>query len=660
MEKARPTLSARSLVIIALLGMVALGGGIFFGVNYAVDRAVVVDARDKAQHWADYFLGAMPDLDGLIARGEPTVEQIDIIEAAQKIGDVFRFKLYNTAARQVLVSDDAKKADEGDDVESPDHNDEAAEALETGVPIINISDEHEAGMPPLFVEGYVPIIGDGKSSGVVEVYIDQSGTAELFRTTFAALAVGLAVVAALAFGLPTLAFLFRSRQANEARKKAAFLSQYDTMTGVLNRATFTARLEMTLRKSRADRVKLAIVFFDVDNFKSINDTNGHAAGDELLKHVARALQRPMGSRDLCGRPGGDEFVVLLAGRSADEAAVYIEAVMSAVREPINVNGRTIAGRISGGVYHLERGASAADALHRADVALYQAKTDGRNTYRVFNADMETAMLARRALEARVTEATRSWSFEIYFQPLLHADTQKLAGFEALLRLPDGEGGLISPGVFIPVAETMGLINEIGAWVIREATRIAASWPADLFVAVNLSARQFADGKLIGGVKEALVASGLSPNQLELEVTESMLVENSTMVGAQLKELRELGISIAMDDFGTGYSSLGYLWQFGFDKLKIDRSFISALDEDAAKAREILDTIIVLAHKLGLTVTAEGIETDYHASVLSQLAADHFQGFLYGRPMPATELATVLLKDRLRVTGTRALDDARSA
>jgi diguanylate cyclase (GGDEF)-like protein len=642
MEEPRQHAAARSLVVIALLGMIVLGGGIFFGVNYAVDRAVVVDAQDKAMHWADYFLGAMPDLDRLIASGEPTPAQNEVIEAAQKIGGVFRFKLYDTGARQKLVSDDDATADEDDDEESPGHNDKAAEALERAAPVINISDEHEEGMPPLFVEAYVPIDQGGHSIGVVEVYIDQSRTADLLRTTFAALAVGLAVVAALAFGVPTLAFLFRGRQVSEARRRAAFLAQYDTMTGVLNRATFTTGLEAALRKYKADRGKLAIVFFDVDQFKAINDTHGHAAGDAFLKHVARAIQGATGPLDLCGRPGGDEFVALLKGRSEAEITNFVESVMSAVRQPINVDGRTIAGKISVGIYPVERGATAADALHRADVALYQAKTDGRNTYRVFSPALEAAMNARRALEARVEEATRSKAFEIYFQPLLRAETRKIAGFEALLRLPDGKGGHISPAVFIPVAETMGLINEIGAWVLREATRVAATWPSDLFVAVNLSARQFSDGRLVGEVEAALAASGLKACQLELEVTESMLIENAEMVGTQLRQLKALGVSIAMDDFGTGYSSLGYLWQFGFDKLKIDRSFISALDANDARAREIIDTIIVLAHKLDMTVTAEGIETDYHASVLSQLAADQFQGYLYGRPMPATELAALLI------------------
>jgi diguanylate cyclase (GGDEF)-like protein len=426
------------------------------------------------------------------------------------------------------------------------------------------------------------------------------------------------------------------------------------MTGLLNRSTFNDRLEAQLQEH--DDRPLAVAFLDVDAFKAINDTYGHEAGDEFLKHVARCLTGLAGPDDLVARPGGDEFTVALVGRSAEEAVHYVEQVMQAVHQPIIIRGKTIAGRLSAGIYMVEQGATLADAMHKADLALYQAKTEGRNTYRQFSAAMEAAMLERRALEQLVREATATKSFELHFQPLLHADTKACAGFEALLRLPDGKGGLVSPGEFIPVAESIGLINEIGAWVIEEATRIAASWPKHLFVAVNLSVRQFADGRLIEHVEKALAASGLAAHQLELEVTESMLIDNPERVGSQLRQLRALGISIAMDDFGTGYSSLGYLWQIGFDKLKIDRSFIAALDARDPRAIEIVDTIIMLGHKLDMTVTAEGIETDYHASVLAELACDHFQGYLYGRPPPARDLAAVLLSNRRGI----AEEEARPA
>ncbi|MEQ1899593.1 MAG: bifunctional diguanylate cyclase/phosphodiesterase [Devosia sp.] len=661
MDKPRQVLPVRALGVIAILGMVLLGSSIYFGVNYAVERAVVADAQAKAQQWSDYFLKAMYNVDDLIATGRLDPEQARIVQTAEKLGDVFRFKLYDATARTVLVSDDLTMRGQGTEEEAVDFNAEAAEAIEQGVSAIEIQDgTGKANRPPLYVEAYVPIPGlGGLPRGALEVYLDQTGTAALFRNTFAALAVGLAIVAALAFGLPTLAFLLRSRQASEARKRAEFLAQYDTMTGLLNRAAFTAKLESALRQAKADRQQRTVIFLDVDDFKAINDAHGHAAGDAFLKHVARAIEGPLGRNEACGRPGGDEFIVLLCGRPQAEVVGYIEAIMSAIREPISADGRAIAGRVSAGVYMVERGASLEDAMHRADVALYQAKTDGRNAHRLFTPEMEEAMTTRRALEAQVRAATETKSFEIYFQPLLDARTRRCAGFEALLRLPDGSGGMIAPSVFIPIAEQMGLIAEIGAWVLEEATRIAASWPPELFVAVNLSVKQFAGGKLVDQVNGALQASGLKPSQLELEITESVLIENSEGVGAQLRSLKGLGVSIAMDDFGTGYSSLGYLWQFGFDKLKIDRSFVTALESNDLKAREILDTIIVLGHKLDMTVTAEGIETDHQASVLSSLSADHFQGYLYGKPAPASELAAFILKNQ-QLPDSNTLSEATRA
>ncbi len=566
--------------------------------------------------------------------------QVDVIKAAEKLGDVFRFKLFDLEGGVVLASDEASYEQEPAATRS--HSDSAAEVLRTGRSEIEVKDGiGQQNRPPLYVEAYVPIAeADGTLHGVVEVYIDQTGTADIFRTTFAALTIGLALVAALAFGLPTFAFLFRGRQVSEAKRKVEFLAHHDPMTGLLNRSTFNERLEAGLRGAKGRR--MTVVFLDVDDFKGINDTYGHEAGDEFLKHVARNLAGLAAETDLVARPGGDEFTVALFDRTLEEAVQYVEAAMQAVRQPITLRGKAISGRLSAGIYAVDEKATLADAVHKADIALYQAKIDGRNTHRIFTAEMETRMTARRALEQLVRDATTSKGFELHFQPLLQAETKRCAGFEALLRLPDGKGGLVPPASFIPVAEAMGLINEIGAWVLMEATRVAASWPASCSSRSTSRCASSATATSSSHVKAALAASGIKPAQLELEVTESMLIENADRVGAQLGELQKLGVSIAMDDFGTGYSSLGYLWQFGFDKLKIDRSFVAALDARDPRAREIIDTIIMLGHKLEMTVTAEGIETDYHASVLSELACDHFQGYLYGRPAPARDLAAFLI------------------
>jgi diguanylate cyclase (GGDEF)-like protein len=640
MASRRPGASFRNLIITAVLGMVLFGAGIYFGVNYAVDRAVKMDAEEKAADWADYFIDTMPGIETLVTTGELNPAQIEVISAAEKLGNVFRFKLFDPQGGLVLVSDEIEDAGLAAERE---HSEKAAGVLATGQSNISLNDgTGKKNRPPLYAEAYVPMFGpDREITAVVEVYLDATGTAGRFRDIFALLAIGLSVVAALAFGLPTLAFLLRSKQASEAKQRVEFLAHHDPMTSLPNRANFAEALERRLAEARPGEV--AIAFFDVDDFKAINDSSGHEAGDEYLRHVARAISSCCAPGDLVARLGGDEFTVALFGRDTDEITGAIEAILRTCREPISIRGKSVAGRVSAGIYLAnDPKAGIAEAMHRADIALYQAKIDGGNAWRLFSEEMEISMRARRRLEQMIRDAVAGQEFEIHYQPLLHAETKRCAGFEALLRLPDGEGTFVPPATFIPVAESIGLINEIGKWVIEQATETAANWPGELFVSVNLSVKQFGDGRLLGYVRDALKRSGLKPGQLELEVTESMLMENTESVAAQLGALRQMGISIAMDDFGTGYSSLGYLWQFGFDKLKIDRSFITALDVNDGQARDILDTIIMLGHKLNMTVTAEGIETEHQATVLAALACDHFQGYLYGRPAPAADIPAFLL------------------
>jgi diguanylate cyclase (GGDEF)-like protein len=543
-----------------------------------------------------------------------------------------------------LVSDEAAYASES--ATAREHSAKAAEVLRTGISNVSLNDgTGKKNRPPLYVEAYVPIIdGYGIVRGVVEVYIDQTQTASLFKTTFAALAIGLALVAALTFGLPTMAYLLRSRQVSEARQRVEYLAHYEPMTGLLNRASFTGKLDEALQR-REGGDSLSLVFLDLDDFKSINDSHGHEAGDEFLKHVANCITKLCRETDLVARPGGDEFLLALTGRSQLDAVELVERLMQEIGQPIFIRGKSISAKLSAGIYTVARDADAmADAMHKADVALYQAKLDGRNNYRLFSEDLENNMQARRELEQLIRKAAEQETFELHYQPLVQADNGACVGFEALLRLADGHGGYISPATCIPAIEAMGLINAVGKWVIEEAARTAATWPSHLFVSVNLSVRQFQGDELVGHVKQALAASGLRPKQLELEVTETLLMHNTYANLRQLGELRKLGVAIAMDDFGTGYSSLGYLWQFRFDKLKIDRSFVLALNHYDKKARDIIDTIIMLGHKLEMTVTAEGIETAHQAEVLSALACDHVQGFLYGHPIPASEIALFLLNN----------------
>ncbi len=634
-------------VIVAVFGMVVLGCAVYFGIEAAVNRAVSADADHKARGWAAYFIQHMPNLDELIANGRPDAGQLERIATAEKVGDVFRFKLFDSRGVMTLVSDEAAYASES--ATAREHSAKAAEVLRTGISNVSLNDgTGKKNRPPLYVEAYVPIIdGYGIVRGVVEVYIDQTQMAALFNTTFAVLAIGLALIGAIAFGLPTLAYLRRGSQVSEARQRAEYLAHFDPMTGLLNRASFTGRLDATLQ--RGDGPALTLVLLDLDDFKAINDTHGREAGDDFLKHVANCIKQLCQVNDLVARSGGDEFFIALMGRSAPDAMALVEQLMSDVGQPTLIGGKNISGKLSAGIYMVTRKVdTVADAMNKAEIALYQAKLDGRNTYRVFSWDLENSMRARRALEQLIRNAVDQDKLELHYQPLLLASNGACVGFEALLRLPDGRGGHIPPASCVPVIEAMGLINTVGKWVLEEAARTAATWPSHLFVSVNLSVMQFQGGALVGHVQQALASSGLRPRQLELEVTETLLMQNTDANIKQLGELRMLGVAIAMDDFGTGYSSLGYLWQFRFDKLKIDRSFVLALNHNDKKGRDILDTVITLGHKLEMKVTAEGIENAHQAEVLTSLACDHLQGYFCGLPKPASEVALFLLQN----TGNR--------
>ena len=638
----RTRFSLTKFVVIAAVGMCLLAASVVWGVNLAVDHAVSVDSRARAEDWAKYFIGSLPDLDGLLAAGHLDDQQLSVLSTAAKVGNVFRFKLYNAKGDTILQSDAMTfgKDDEGDHID-----DEAAEVVTSKQSMVSLNDgTRERNMPSLYAEAYVPVLAaNGDLKAIIEAYVDQTKTAAFFKTSFGTLAAALGLGIALAFGIPTLAFLLRTKQAREVKYQAEFLASHDPMTSLLNRRSFTQMLGARIALRSGDEC-LAVVCLDVDDFKTINDGFGHDAGDEFLKHVARSIAVVCQDGDFIARTGGDEFVVALMRQNETEITQAVESIAALVREPISAHGQRVTGRLSAGIYRVETtGESVEDTLQHAGVALYQAKIDGKNAVRLFSETMEVRMRVRRELEELVRDAETFGLFELHYQPLLDAQTKRCAGFEALLRLHDKQGAYVPPMTFIPVAEQIGLIDEIGKWVLEEATRTAALWPEPMFVSVNLSVRQFASGDLVAVVEAALDASGLAANRLELEVTESLLMENTEAVATQLAALKALGVSIAMDDFGTGYSSLAYLWQFGFDKLKIDRSFITALDVDETKAREILDTIVMLAHKLDMKVTAEGIETEAQASILSGLACDQFQGYLYGRPGPASDIAPLLLR-----------------
>ncbi|MFT3855966.1 MAG: bifunctional diguanylate cyclase/phosphodiesterase [Aquabacterium sp.] len=371
---------------------------------------------------------------------------------------------------------------------------------------------------------------------------------------------------------------------------------------------------------------------------------GHAVGDQLLRRVAARLKTCVAEGDLLARLGGDEFA-LLSWRYATqaEASALAERLVMLMSEPCQLDDAMVEVRASVGVAMAPRdGADPQSLLQCADLALYAAKAAGRNTYRFFEHAMGESARARVRLQAELGQALQANQFTLHFQPQTRLDTGEVIGFEALVRWQHSERGLIGPGEFIPVAEETGQIVPLGNWVLREACRVAAKWPRHLRVAVNLSAVQFRSSAVIDLVDEALAESGLAPERLELEITESALIEDHDGAQATLMALRSRGVRVALDDFGTGYSSLAYLKRFPMDKLKIDGMFVRSLDRDQ-DAQAVVTAIISLARALRLDTTAEGIETGEQLVMLKALGCDDVQGFLISRPMPAADISSYLEK-----------------
>ncbi|MGA0532437.1 EAL domain-containing protein [Hansschlegelia sp. KR7-227] len=421
-----------------------------------------------------------------------------------------------------------------------------------------------------------------------------------------------------------------------AEHQIEHMALHDALTGLPNRVLFRQRLTLSVAEAACEGHALAMLACDLDRFKSVNDTRGHLAGDAVLRAVAERLKSVLRAGDTVARLGGDEFAVILARIDRPEEAARIAArLIDLVGQPIDVDGQLTGVGISVGVA-LGQGDPAEQIFKNADMALYRAKAAGRNTYRFFEQGMDAALVARSLLEVDLRDAVRRDAFELHYQPVIALGTGEPCGFEALLRWPHPTRGMISPAEFIPLAEETGLILPLGEWALREACREAAGWPRDIRVAVNVSAVQFQRPGLAQSVIDALDMSGLSPDRLELEITESVLMENAEGAVSSLMRLRALGVRIALDDFGTGYSSLSYLRRFPFNKIKIDRSFIAEIEDQETAA--IVRAIVGLGRRNGAEITAEGVETDRQLELVRQEGCTEVQGFLFSRPL-TSEAAT---------------------
>ena len=423
----------------------------------------------------------------------------------------------------------------------------------------------------------------------------------------------------------------------QAEAKIMHMARHDALTNLPNRVLFRDKMEQALARGE----KLAVMFLDLDRFKGVNDSLGHSIGDALLCAVTERLQRIVSGSDTVARLGGDEFAIVQGNATPAAASELAAQIIDALVEPFDVRGHQVIIGTSIGIALAPSDGSEPDQLLRnADMALYRAKADGRGAYHFFQPEMDAQMQERRRLELDLRRAFAEQQFELHYQPLVDMTTRRVCGFEALLRWNHPERGQVNPDEFVPVAEEIGLITPLGEWVLKQACRDAALWPDRHTVAVNLSAAQFRNPTLTLAVASALGQSGLAPSRLELEITETVLLQADRAVIEALHHFRKLGVRICMDDFGTGYSSLSYLRSFPFDKIKIDRSFIRELGK-ANDCVAIIRTVIQLGASLGMITTAEGVETEDQFEILRAEGCMQAQGFLFSVAKPAREIPAML-------------------
>jgi diguanylate cyclase (GGDEF)-like protein/PAS domain S-box-containing protein len=435
----------------------------------------------------------------------------------------------------------------------------------------------------------------------------------------------------------------------ERRRIQAHIEQqanYDSLTGLANRALLDERLKQAIKQAEAGGSRATVVLVDLDQFKLINDSFGHQAGDTLLKTVAERLKACVRESDTVARQGGDEFVLVLRNYANDDDITgIVQRIQASIAQPWLAGRRELQVTCSMGIAVYPQDGRSADVLLRnADSAMYKAKDSGRNNFQFFTAELNRVIFERLSVERRLRGALVRKQFVLHYQPRVNIRTGRIVGGEALLRWRAPQGGLYGPARFISVAESTGLIVPIGKWVLRTACDQARSWQIQglrsIVVSVNVSPRQFLEGDMVQTVAEALEQSGLPARCLQLELTENMIMGNAEKYVTMLRDLKRLGVQLAVDDFGTGYSSLSYLKRFPVDHLKIDRAFIRDITTDPDDAA-IVQTIIALGHKLGMRIVAEGVESEEQREYLHRLRCDELQGFYFSKAVPAADFAALL-------------------
>ncbi len=627
-------------IVPALCAMaVILFASAYIAGELIVLRVLKQDANHIVYSWHDYIVDRIgPDLNFRPSEPRAHVGPAAFLESStglnQQLTKVSSVAVIDTRGR---IADGASpSARPAFRFESPRDRYVYNSMLASRTPEYHISGfGTERGTQSIF---YVPLKRDGSMIGALRIEVDQSKSAALLRNAFRAIM--LLTLALAASGVAAVLYVLwrRIKDHWRAEEEIHFLALHDTLTNLPNRVQFNSQLDRALGRSAQDGNTVAVFCLDIDNFKDINDTLGHPMGDAVLRSVADRILASSGPSSTVARLSGDEFAILIEGFK-DRASLEMIArrYLRTAAIPHEINGHDLSSSVSLGIAVApEHGDDAATLLKNADLALYRAKADGRGIFRFFTPEMDRELRRRRLVEGEMRRAFGTDQFRLHYQPQFDLKSGTLSGFEALMRWHHPELGAVPPSAFIPLAEDCGMIGPLGEWVLHTACRAAVDWPYPVPVAVNLSVAQFRSGDVADLVERVLQESGLDPSRLELEITETLLLNNTERALAMLNRLHGLGVAIALDDFGTGYSSLSYLSRFPFDKIKIDRSFVQRLNEDA-NTMAIVQAIITLGRSLNVSILAEGVETHEQAAILRNAGCHQVQGFLFGRPKETVDI-----------------------
>ncbi len=641
-----------SALLIAFCVAIAAAGSMT--VMTVTNKLVAATTLEYGKDWADYLVGNMPEFPEMMAGQRPSLPSVTFLEQARNSGKIFRYRLFDGSGRLRIVSTELAKAFSYSHGLGSEVNDFAVQASRREPFAVALQGDGHAE-PAHYSLAYVPVLDGEALVGWVEVAFDH--TEQNGAIVGAVTILSLVMALLLAIG-PGLGFWYRTRQKLEVEKTLSFMTSHDSLTRLPNRDVLASHLAEALKESARRNEQTALVQIEIARMQELTEHLDRRTIDALVLELALRLKSEAGPLGVAARLSENGFALLKTNiHDAMEAAQCAKATLAALTRPFAAAAQPLSIDVNIGLALSPADGGTADELMKsAVIALMEARAAGRNCYRFFDASTESTLRRRRDLESIVTEACEKKLFALHYQPYFELATEKLLGFEALIRLTNPQYGAISPVEFIPVAETLGLIGEIGAWTLDQACRTAATWPEPLKISVNLSPLQFRNGSIIVGIRKSLQRAKFPAYRLELEVTEGVLLDNIDYVQEQLHVLQETGVGVVLDDFGAGYSSLGYLWQFPFNKLKIDQSFVRAIDSKS-NVKNILRAIMGLGRSLSLPLTAEGIETREQAEFLKSIGCTQAQGYYFGRPVPEIEVAAIIMRNYSDAIATLAATPA---